>query len=993
MRLVSTLLLIPVCLVLTMAVQVAAQQSARESVSSVLQDDLKYIPNNVLAYAVLRPGQMVALEGIDVIPGADFAGAIPVGHDKIERVVAAVIPDPQGDFPAVGVAIQFTEDVPEERVVRWLAPQAEKAEGDFTHYFPMEGEGLELLFADSRTVLAAPVGGTVFNMFFADETPGQTPLSALSARLDQDAQLYGAADVRQLVLISLANLVSMTIDEPDEVVDFPEWMAAVDGVGLSSLSLNLARADGLQLQLLDPNQGVTASFEDLGNSLKQSWNREAEGKLTQLPKAASNQVAKVRETVFDVLTSLQIERSDDSLLVKSSQLPSPGEFVGLVRNVMGVSLSIVQQMQAAQETRAALMHIGLALHNYHDQHGELPRDILDDDGKPLLSWRVHLLPYLGEKALFDQLRLDEAWDSPVNKQLEWKVPSAFRSRATPVFTKVTHFQKPIGPGTVASEGVAKFDDIADGLANTIAVVEAAKGVPWTQPADLAIDSEGPLENLRDDASFTLMYDASVGMVSKKIDPPAFLAALGGADGLPIDQQALGLQSSGVITPPRLQNPYPPEKIQSLMAELSAARGTDRIFATARLGAAGRIYPQRERLAVVDLLYDELQSPDSRMRLAAVLALNEWTVGVQLDSKRLIALADDAAPQIRWHAIRLLADTAEAEVLGTLLALPPEDSQVFLNYGLRRFDEERPPHLEPKLADVAASLIEDPNEIVRRNAGMVLTEVGVQRHRVALEKLQDDPDEYCRSIAEFGLANTLLPKGPLVREIESSGSSVQAAVLVVAESGWPEDEPITHLVCSEDRYDRAYPDRLGEGDFKLIGTLTSLEDLNLMGTRIDDAGLKHLVNLKSLKRLNVSHCDWISPDGFAMLAEFPELEVLDVSYTNFGDAGAEAVGQLTKLQNLDTTQTKLTSRGLRQLSGLRELTRLSIGRTLVTDAGMQGLKGLPKLREFYASGTAISDKSIPVLSTFKALYRKNLQFTAVTDDGLEQLRAALPELTN
>jgi hypothetical protein len=51
-----------------------------------------------------------------------------------------------------------------------------------------------------------------------------------------------------------------------------------------------------------------------------------------------------------------------------------------------------------------------ALQVYHKEHGSLPTDICDAHGRPLLSWRVRLVPYL--ESFYKEFRLDEPWDSP-----------------------------------------------------------------------------------------------------------------------------------------------------------------------------------------------------------------------------------------------------------------------------------------------------------------------------------------------------------------------------------------------------------------------------------------------------------------------------------------------------------------------------------------------------------------------------------------------------
>src|SRR5689334_12922150 len=63
-----------------------------------------------------------------------------------------------------------------------------------------------------------------------------------------------------------------------------------------------------------------------------------------------------------------------------------------------------------------LKRIVLAVHNYLDEHKDnvLPHDVTDKDGKPLLSWRVELLPYLEESALYKEFKRDQPWDSEHN---------------------------------------------------------------------------------------------------------------------------------------------------------------------------------------------------------------------------------------------------------------------------------------------------------------------------------------------------------------------------------------------------------------------------------------------------------------------------------------------------------------------------------------------------------------------------------------------------
>ncbi|HMC64014.1 MAG TPA: DUF1559 domain-containing protein, partial [Gemmataceae bacterium] len=75
------------------------------------------------------------------------------------------------------------------------------------------------------------------------------------------------------------------------------------------------------------------------------------------------------------------------------------------------------EKEARHTSTKNLRLLGIAMHNYHDSIGHLPPAALrDKKGKPLLSWRVALLPYVEEEKLYKEFRLDEPWDSTHNKK-------------------------------------------------------------------------------------------------------------------------------------------------------------------------------------------------------------------------------------------------------------------------------------------------------------------------------------------------------------------------------------------------------------------------------------------------------------------------------------------------------------------------------------------------------------------------------------------------
>ncbi|MCA9151996.1 MAG: DUF1559 domain-containing protein, partial [Planctomycetales bacterium] len=80
------------------------------------------------------------------------------------------------------------------------------------------------------------------------------------------------------------------------------------------------------------------------------------------------------------------------------------------------------------QTLNNLKQLGVALMSYESARGRYPTSaIYTPEGKPGLSWRVALLPYLEEQGLYRQFHLNEPWDSPHNRELARQMPAVFKS--------------------------------------------------------------------------------------------------------------------------------------------------------------------------------------------------------------------------------------------------------------------------------------------------------------------------------------------------------------------------------------------------------------------------------------------------------------------------------------------------------------------------------------------------------------------------------------
>ncbi len=190
-----------------------------------------------------------------------------------------------------------------------------------------------------------------------------------------------------------------------------------------------------------------------------------------------------------------------------------------------------------------LKQIALGFHNYASTFEDcFPQDIKDKDGKPLLSWRVLILPYIEQNALANEFKLDEPWDSDTNKKLIEKMPKVF----APVHTKAkaghTFYQTFTGGGALfGGKDKLTLLGITDGTSNTALVAEAGDPVIWTKPADIAYDPKKPLPKLGGDlhGNFNLAFaDGSVQWVKKGFDEKTMRLVVTANDGETVDLNKL-----------------------------------------------------------------------------------------------------------------------------------------------------------------------------------------------------------------------------------------------------------------------------------------------------------------------------------------------------------------------------------------------------------------------------------------------------------------------
>lgn len=182
----------------------------------------------------------------------------------------------------------------------------------------------------------------------------------------------------------------------------------------------------------------------------------------------------------------QLSEEDQQVVKRlhASRSVSDGVLPGDTDDVAGVNL----------ESAISLSQITLGLLSYLNEHeGRFPpRTIESDGGRPLLSWRVRMLPYLGEQRLYSQFDLSEPWDSDKNRKLIKDIPLVYSAGTDQSESGKTRFLAPVGKGTLWEAGRSiELRQIWDGTLRTIAIVEVSNecAVEWTRPIDWQLDQK------------------------------------------------------------------------------------------------------------------------------------------------------------------------------------------------------------------------------------------------------------------------------------------------------------------------------------------------------------------------------------------------------------------------------------------------------------------------------------------------------------------------
>ncbi|MBN69311.1 MAG: hypothetical protein CME32_08540 [Gimesia sp.] len=488
----------------------------------------EFVPSNALAVLALRPAELLDLPALKsarekLIPGKSPQQQVKIlgiSLTEIELLTSIFIrPEPETKFDlakTTATVIQTRNELKQDQILDFFnnGKSLDQQEVYDKKILYTNHIGETLIFCDSHTLI------------FCDESePIQAILAALKQKQEASWQNKWIVTNEELI-ISLVNLheIKQLVKEqksedllrnyPLAVIFSPIW----ENTRLITSSVNYDGQFSVEMNLFQPENGklVKDAVEKISGLMTETLKQN-------VPKQDKNHQSNestdktTSELTLEMVNSMKVKQNGEEIRLSASLPASSG---GAIMTSIVPMILKSREAERRGKSKSNLRQLMLAMHNYHDKHRHFPTAIvMGPDGKTPHSWRVELLPFLEQQALYDQYHMDEPWDSKHNLKIAETIVPEYHNPNSETPTNASYFAV-VGPNTTfGKEGGTQIRDIKDGTSNTIAIVEAERDIPWTKPEDIAYDSDNIPEfgGFHDGGFYAGFCDGSVRFLSDMIE--------------------------------------------------------------------------------------------------------------------------------------------------------------------------------------------------------------------------------------------------------------------------------------------------------------------------------------------------------------------------------------------------------------------------------------------------------------------------------------------
>jgi hypothetical protein len=506
------------CLAVTLS---GSPATAQEKLGS------QFIPFDAIASILISPAAITDSPATQLYPHEiaeawclDNIGFAPKDCESIKFVTA--MPGPAGAMAAAIIKMKI------DFAITDLNPQVigngEMIDVEGRKCIEVPGApGVVIHQFDSKTAIMATQDWLDNVINVADGNPNGA-LAQLADKAPHAGHLTALVAIEPVRPVVNGFLQSIINQIPPPFVEFTEIPNLLDAV---LIRVNLDDQDaGLDLTMLATDEDAA---QELLTIVDNGMKFARQMALMQVAAGidGNDPVQAAAQAYFDRMADQTIEKLTPKREGRRLSLSaSPGGGIATQGMLVGLLLPAVQSARFAARRASSnnnLKMIGLALHNHHSAFKSLPdAAIRDEDGKPLLSWRVKILPFIEEQGLYEQFHLDEPWDSPHNIKLLEQMPAVYEQPNLKLPPGKTVYQAPVGDELMfKTDEATGFRQVTDGLSNTVMVFESSadNAVEWTKPDDVEIDLDDPLTVMGDigERFSVLLGDGAVRSIPRTID--------------------------------------------------------------------------------------------------------------------------------------------------------------------------------------------------------------------------------------------------------------------------------------------------------------------------------------------------------------------------------------------------------------------------------------------------------------------------------------------
>ena len=501
--------------------------------SSTLSDEITdFITEDAIVAVIATPEKAMLEPALDLLPREIFSvmSEDELGFDvtKMKKLTFIVEKMESMDGPpGIGLMMRFAEPQSlSENLVRQFTKQTLAGK---TYYAAPEENQPGLMVYDDKTIMFG-MASTLEKM--VSVAGAKSTLIDLVKRKHTDDHFQAFVDFKTIRPFIKENFGAQLRSVPAPFADLAELPFQISS---ARLTINLGEKGKISLVMAADDQDSAIAANDAINSaidngrvmLEEQMLAGMDGENPRLRDAAQQYFARIGDKV---VAEMKPKRTGSNLMWNYE------DSAAMMTTYAGVTAAML--LPAVQATRAAarrtssannLRQLMLAALNFESVKRRFPaRANVDSSGKPLLSWRVHLLPYLEEQALYEEFHLDEPWDSAHNKKLIARMPRVYQCPNLPEVEGKTVYLAITGDNTAfdGDEG-RRIREFVDGTSNTAMFVEAdmSEAVTWTKPDDWEFRRGNPMAGLGgiNPGIFQVAFaDGSVRSISMSTDPDVWL---------------------------------------------------------------------------------------------------------------------------------------------------------------------------------------------------------------------------------------------------------------------------------------------------------------------------------------------------------------------------------------------------------------------------------------------------------------------------------------